>query len=350
MANRLESIWRGVRTAAVVVVISCLIWYAADLNVSMTEEFKISVRLESDDEDVYVSLAEPPFVRELKVVLKGRRVNLQEFGREHDSGVLTVQLDQPKQIFPEPQELLSDDDVLMKIPLIRQSRLTVDSVAPPTLLVRIDKYETLEDRPIEVVGADAEPSRKTVSVTLPGFLANRMRDRPVKTKNAKEIIQEKGATDGDTFRVDVPLALPDNLENQVPDSCVKFIPEAHITITGLIEALLETKRVAVQITWSIPDSVQKEYSVVAENNRFRVDVDVTGPKDEIERLRREDILGLVEVYATDAEDYDPVRVIVRPIRFLHPGYPHCEVDAGPAQELRFRLQRRTDQALGTPTG
>lgn len=352
MPNPLERIWKGVRTAAVVALISCLIWYAADLNVSITKDFKIPVRLESDRDDLYVALAQPPFVKELQVVLRGRRVNLQEFERElAGTAVLSVKLDQPKSISAEPQELFSDDDVLMKIPLLRQSRLTVDFVDPPTLLVRIDKYETLHDRLIEVVGVDAEPSRETVSVRLPGFLARQMRDKPVKTKNAKEIIQEKRAADQDTFKIAVPLTLPENLENLAPEGHVEFIPAAEVTISGRTEALLETKRLPVQVTWSIPDGVQKQFSVLAEIERFRVDVDVTGPKDEIERLRREDILGLVEVYATDAEDFDPTRVIARRIRVIFlPGFPHCSVNADPLPELRFRLQRRADQPLAAPSG
>ncbi|MFQ5430250.1 MAG: hypothetical protein ACE5E1_08075 [Phycisphaerae bacterium] len=357
MQKEVESVvWKKIKSAAAVVSITLLIWYAADQNVSEQELFSITVRVKSADPNRYAGLAEYPYKQALAVTLHGTRSRLREFNElARSRDVFVVEVDRSRPSGPATQALSTVDDIVRRIPEIRELRLSVRSVRPETLEARIDDYITLDHVRIQPdygdLQVEAKRSRDTVSVRLPAFIARQLGDDPVATAPAEQAIRTAVAdTRSDRFRVTVPLtlAVPSDFD---PDIHIDFLPTAEVTITGRIEARKETRAIGpIQITWSIPDEIQRDYVMVAQQERFRVNIDVTGPRDRIEQLDPANILGLIEVYARDRDDPGPGKAIIRRVRFvLPPDFADCAL-APQAQpyEIRFKLEPRI--AAANPAG
>jgi|GEM_PF-1737741 len=339
-------IWNKIKTATVVVVITFLIWFAADQNVMEPESFGIPIRLASADPDRYAGLAEAPYQVTLRVTLRGRRRHLQDFAEQLKSqSVFVANIDESKPTSKTPQPISVIDDVLSTIKLIQESHLAIASVEPMTLSARIDKYEHLQGVHVKPDYGDlkvsAELSPQTVSVRLPRFAADLLGSAPVAAAAAEQRIRAAQVADG-RFEIKAPLTFP-TLKDLDPNLPIEFLPAGEVTIKGRIEALTETQRKGpIQITWSIPDDVQAKYVVVATDANFRVNIDVTGPKNRLDQLEPGDILGLVEVFAGDMDDPGPGKEITREVRFILAApakFPDCKLSSE-AHEVRFRLEPR----------
>ena len=341
-----RTLWKKFKTACVVVGITLLIWFAADQNVMEPRTFPITVRLASSDPDRYAGLAEPPYQRTVRVTLRGRRRHLHEFaGLLQSRSVFVANIDRTKPVSVTPQSISVIDDVLSKIKAIRESRLAVDGVEPVALLARIDEYVTVANVRVQPDYGDlkvtANVSPQTVSVRLPRFVAKRLGPQPVATALAEQRIRADQAPDG-RFTIKAPLVFG-GLKDLDPDVRIEFLPSSEVTISGRIEALTETQsKGPIQITWSIPDDVQKKYVVVADQANFRVNIDVTGPKMRLDQLEPADILGIVEVFAGDMDAPGPGKEITREVKFIliDPAKcPGCTLSSE-SHEVRFRLEPR----------
>ncbi len=346
MPHKTRVIWNKIKTICVVVVITFLIWFAADQNVMEPESFTISVRLASTDPDRYVSLAEAPYQVTLRVTVRGRRRHRQDFAELLKSqSVFVANIDESKPTSKTPQSISVIDDVLSTIRPIQESRLAIASVEPMTLSALIDEYVHVTDVHVKPDYGDlrvsAELSPQQVSVRLPRFSADLLGSAPVATAAAEQRIRAGQAADG-TFEIKAPLAFP-ILKDLDPNLPIEFLPSSDANIKGRIEALTETQRKGpIQITWSIPDDVQTKYVVVANEAKFRVNIDVTGPKDRLDQLESSDILGLVEIFAGDMDDPGPGKEITREVRFIlvEPAkFPDCALSPE-IHEVRFRLELR----------
>ena len=144
----------------------------------------------------------------------------------------------------------------------------------------------------------------------------------------------------------MPLTIP-ALKNAPPNAGVKVLPAPEVTLAGQIESLTATRRKGpIQITWSIPDQVQREFRiVVAPDSNFRPDIDVTGPRDLLDQLDPREIRAIVDVYAADAEKPGvPIRRVVQFV--LPPGFslaPAPGTGTGTQHELVFRLEPLGDE-------
>lgn len=346
MPRKTRAIWNKIKSTSVVVLITFLIWFAADQNVMEPESFGIPIRLISADPDRYAGLAEAPYQVTLRVTLRGRRRHLQDFSEQLKSeSVFVANIDESKPTSKTPQSISVIDDVLSTIKPIQESRLAIASVEPMTLLARIDEYEHVTDVHVKPDYGDlrvsAEVSPQTVSVRLPRFVADLLGSAPVATAVAEQRIRAAQAADG-SFDIKAPLTFP-ILKDLDPNLPIEFLPSAEVHIKGRIEALTETQRKGpIQITWSIPDGVQTKYVVVANEAKFRVNIDVTGPKNRLDQLESSDILGLVEVLAGDMDDPGPGKEITREVRFIlvNPAkFPDCTLSSE-THEVRFRLELR----------
>ena len=356
MQSKQPGIWRRFRAAFVVVVITLLIWFAADQNVTIGQSFDIPIRLSVTDKDRYAGFAESPFQRVLTVTMRGRRRRLQEFGDLINSRpVFVLNVNSSKPIGSEPQSLSVVDDILLEMPEILESRLSIESVDPATLRVRIDDYVSVEDVRVDPdfgdlqVSADYAPKR--ISVRAPRFVAALLGTGPVATATVEQHVRNGAGADG-RFKVTVPLTFR-VLKDLDPNLRIYFPPPGDVTITGRIEALTETlSKGPVQITWSIPDAVQKDYVVIAQQASFRVNIDVTGPKDQVAQLDPADILGVVEVFAGDVDDPGPGKEITRDAKFFltnSPAFPDCSL-VSESQPIRFRLEARPGSPVANNQG
>jgi len=346
MPHKTRVIWNKIKTAGVVVVITFLIWFAADQNVMEPETFGIPVRLASNSPDRYAGLAGAPYQTTLRVTLRGRRRHLQDFAELLKSRpVFVANIDESKPTSDRPQSISAIDDVLATIKPIQESRLAIASVEPMTLLARIDEYQRVTDIHVKPDYGDlrvgAEVSPQTVSARLPRFVADQLGSAPVATVAAEQRIRAAQAADGN-FEIKAPLTFP-ILKDLDPNISVEFLPSGEVNIKGRIQALTETQRKGpIQVTWSIPDDVQARYVVVAKEANFRVNIDVTGPKNRLDRIEPGDILGLVEVFAGDMNDPGPGKEITREVRFflVDPAqFPDCTLSSE-SREVRFRLEPR----------
>ena len=171
MPHKTRVIWNKIKTICVVVVITFLIWFAADQNVMEPESFTISVRLASTDPDRYVSLAEAPYQVTLRVTVRGRRRHRQDFAELLKSqSVFVANIDESKPTSKTPQSISVIDDVLSTIRPIQESRLAIASVEPMTLSALIDEYVHVTDVHVKPDYGDlrvsAELSPQHVSVLL----------------------------------------------------------------------------------------------------------------------------------------------------------------------------------------
>lgn len=335
------------RTGFVAAIITLLIWFAADRNVTEEETFEFQVRLKSSDPQRYVSFAEPPFQKTISFTASGVRSRLREF-RE----LLLIQpvfvVDIAKSTGVRPQELSTGDDILRRIKEVRNARLSISNIQPKSFLARIDRYETIHGVRVQPeygglkVVAEMTPSE--VSVKLPRFIARQLSSNPIAKASAESLI--RATANNGSFQIQAPLTL-DGIKDVDPNINIEFIPDRQVTIRGRIEALTEVQsKGPVQITWSIPDVVQKQYIVKADDSNLRVYIDVQGPKNRLNQLDPADIRGLVEVLAGDMDDPGPGAEITRKVQFFFPPeFPDCALAPNSQQfEVRFQLQPRSQAA------
>ena len=339
---------RKVRTALVVVVITFLIWFAADQFVLMPEKFVIPVRVVSADSNRYAALADAPFQR-VSVEMRGRRRRLREFGEavkaaKAQGDHFVVDIDASRPTSPEPQAISTLDDVLLRLEEFRGSRLTINEVEPERLMVRIDDYVT-RSVPVKPDYGDLKVnhqlSPEKVRVRLPRFAYDRLSAR-VATPMVEDLVRDASRSDG-TFEVQTKLVLKD-----VDPNIVEFLDSDDVKISGNILASTETRNLGpIQIKWFVPDEVQKEYTMVAEQDNFRVFIDVTGPTDRISHLDPAGIRGLVDVLAGDVNAPGPGLYITRRVTFiLPPGFSDCSIaPESQDQEIRFQLLKRSGNAI-----
>lgn len=341
--------WEKFKSGAVVVFVTLMIWVAADQNVREDMSFKIQVRLTSGDPDLFAMIAELPHQTTLSVTLNARRRRLREFDELVNSRpVFEAVIGRNESTSSQPR-LMSTRELISKIPEIDQFGTGyISSVEPSDVKVIIDTYETVGDVRVEPIYGDlkvtASPSPARVAVRLPGFLAERLRQNPVAVAEAEQRIRTTSRPDG-SFNVSVPLTIP-ALKNAPPSAGIKLLPAPEVTIAGQIESLTATKRKGpIQITWSIPDQVQREYRiVVAPDLNFRPDIDVTGPRDLLDQLDPREIRAFVDVYAADAEK--PGTPIRRQVQFMLPA--GFSLAPGQSYELIFQLEPLGDEPAEEP--
>lgn len=336
--------WEKFKSAAVVVFITFMIWFAADQNVKEERTFQVPVRMISESPDRYASIAELLPQVTLTVTLDARRRRLQEFAEIASSKPMfeaIVSRSEDADVKPRP---MSSREILAMVKEIDNFGLSyISRIEPANVMVLIDDYRTVSDVRIDPqygdlkVTATATPTK--VSVQLPGFLAEKLRQEPVAIADAAQRIRTASGQDGD-FNVKVPLTLP-VLRNAPPDAGIKILPTNEVALTGRIEALTATRRKGpIQITWSIPDHVQREYRVVSEpESNFRPDIDVTGPRDLIDQLDPREIRAFVDVFAADAEK--PGATLRRSVQFVLP--PGFTLAPAAPYELVFHLEPLGDE-------
>lgn len=341
--------WDNIKSFTAIAVITVLIWFAADRNVSEEQAFQVAVRVVSEDPEHYAALAAPPYQTTLTVSVVGRRRLLQETAEIlNNTPVFDAVLGRAEQPGPQPRAIASRD-LLVRIKPLDDLAWNIKNVDPATVDIVVDEYETIPNVKVEPLYGDlkvtADPSPAEVSVRLPRFRAARLRQRPVVTADAESRIRAAVKPDG-SFQIKAPLAC-EALKDLPSDARIKILPAEEVLITGRIESVTATRRKGpIQITWSIPQQVQTDYIVVVDpETNFRPDVDVTGPKDAIDHLDPRDIRAFVEVLTADAEK--PRAKIRRAAQFVFPKGFELAAGAQP-HEIAFELvPRLTTDSVGT---
>lgn len=340
--------WEKFKSGAVIVFVTFMIWFAADQNVKEEASYRVSVRLISNDPDRYAAIADMPHQATFNLTLHARRRRLQEFAEiVGPEKVFEAKAGATDPVSDKPQPM-SARELLNKVPELNEfGTAYISSIEPQDVMVYIDKYATVEDVRVEPVYgelkviATANPSK--VSVRLPQFLVKQLEKNRVATADAEQHIRSASKPDG-SFQVTVPLTFA-ALRSIPPGVDMKIIPN-EVTIAGAIESLNATRRKGpIQITWSIPDQVQRDFRIVAsQETNLRADIDVTGPREKIDQLDPRDIRAFIDVLVSDTEK--PGVKIRRTATFILP--PGFEAVPGPPHDVEFTLQPLADEPVATP--
>lgn len=341
--------WESIKSAAAVALITGLIWFVADRNVRDEATHRLNVRIVSESPQRYAAFDKPPNRIVFVVKVTGRRRELKEFADLVESkDLFDAVVDERRPVSIEPQALSAREILSMIRPLARSS-VSYRSIEPQTERVRIDSFETVPDiRVVPNLGelkAEITINPERVSIRLPRFAALRLRENPTAQAEADRLILASRGPDG-AFSVKAALIV-EALKDLSLDPPAEILPSGEVTLTGQIQALTATARKGpIQITFSIPHEVQDEYRIVVDRAaNFRQDIDVVGPKEQIEQLDPRDIRGLVEVLAADREQ--PGVEIRRKVQFILP--PDCTLAPGtPQYEIAFKLEPRSAPAALGP--
>lgn len=335
----MHGVWEHLKPNLVLAVVTVFIWMAADRNVREERSFQVPVRLVAHESERYAALAEPPYQAVLEVKATGSRRQLKEFADLVNSKpIFEAVADESRASSSEPQAVSSEADIFKNIKELQSGRVLIKSISPQTLSVLIDDYETVRNVAVEPdfgdlkVVADVSPAK--VSVRLPRFAARLVQKDPVFRPKVEQRIRDARQPDN-AFAFKAPVSF--EFENLDPRNPVKVSPTDEITITGRIESRTETRRKGpIQITWSIPDEVQAAYVVaVKPGENLRRDIEVTGPRGQVEQLPLQKIRGFVDVMAAD----EPNKEITRAIRYVLPEGFALASDQ-PEHEITFTLTPR----------
>jgi len=341
--------WDKFKSASAVVVLTGLIWFTADQQVSEDARFSIPVRLVSAGANRYAAFAEPPYQQTFEVTVAGRRRHLNEFAQLINSrGAFDAVIEEGRETSPQPQSMPSKE-LIGLIKDLDAASVRIRSVEPAAVWIRIDTYEMVPNVRVACELGDlkvtAEPTPAKVSVRLPRFAAERLRADPVARADAEQRIRAARKPDG-SFQIKVPVTF-NALKDLDTDMKIEVLPAPEVQISGQIEALTVTMRKRpIQITWSIPQQVQEEFKVVLDPTiNLRPDIDVTGPKELIDQLDPRVIRAFVDVMAADTEKpHTPIR---RTVQFILPqGFSLAT--GSPPFEVVFQLEPRAS-VTASPT-
>lgn len=352
MASETESIGRRIRTGVVVFIITLLIWIAADQWVTTEVPFSITIQPVNVSRNRYVAFAEPPFHRTISITVRGRRSRIEAFRSKYEASegqVIKIPIDDLHPTSTEPQELATADDLLRFVPELRQTGVVLEA-EPASLPVRIDRYVEVTDIPVrfdfgEVRVRDNSTTRK-ISARMPGFVEadEQFRSNRHAVVHAAPLILDRTPGRKFDFMGDVVLELP----MELPPETVQLFPEK-IRIVGQVETLETTvHRGPITVKWSVPDSVQRDYAIIAESGEFvGVHLDVRGPKDRVAQLDASKIRAFVEILAGDLASPGPDKLIIRDVVILlPPEFSDCKLlESTEPRQVRFRLVKR-----GVPPG
>lgn len=349
-----HQISRYVRSGTVIVVITLLIWFAADQGVMTEEPIGVSVVFTSQNPDVYVGLTQPPAQREYKITIKGRRRRITELkSLLAVQSPLEIRSDETRGPRSEPYQLSVRDDLLRNVQVIRQTG-SITKCTPSEESLRIDSYVDIKDIPVRVDFGDLRVSRtlshNTITARVPSFVAadKSFADNVEAVINASDYVNEQ--TPGFAFEFEGKPTLSGLSKLFVAGSAIQITPGT-VTVTGRIETLqaVESKG-PITIRWSIPDQVQQNYRVVAEDAEFIIFVDVSGPRERVAAMEANQIRAFVDIFARDLNDPGPGKTITRDVRYYLPiDAVGCRITEETAKrQVRFRLEPITKEA-GLPT-
>lgn len=343
------------RSATVVVVITLLIWFVADQGVMTDDSVSVPVVFSSQNPEVYVGLTQPPAQREYKVNIRGRRRRITELKallavRES----LEIRMDEARAPRIEPYQLSVRDDLLRNLRTLRITG-SILKATPAEESIRIDSYVEIDDIPVRVEFGDLKVSRtlsdKTVSARVPAFVAanETFRSNLEAVINGMDYMPDSERTPGSSFEFQGKPTLSGLSKLFVSGNAIQLTPPS-IAVSGKIETLqIIDSKGPITIRWSIPDQVQKEYRIVAEDAEFIIYVDVSGPRERVAALEANQIRAYVDIFARDTNETG--KTITREVRYFLPiEFAGCRVSEETAKrQVRFRLEPIATDDSDAPT-
>lgn len=348
MPSRTATIGRKLRTALVVVVITLLIWIAADQWVTTDVPVSITIQPISLSSERYVGLAEPPFHRAIKITLRGRRSRIESFRQKYEApqgDVIKVALDDLQAPSTQVDTIDVREYILRNVPELRLAGNVV-SAEPEKLNIRIDDYVDVNNIPVRFdygeLRVNDQPDTRKVSARMPRFVAENEQFEANRYAVVHATPLITNATPGQKFEFAAKPML--ELPIELPPDAVQFSPTT-IKVSGQIETLeVQEQKGPITVKWSVPDNVQREYVIVPESESELVALYryVKGPTERVAQLDASKIRAFVEVMAADVTGPELGKTIVRDVVFLlPPDFSDCKlVETSESRQVKFHLERR----------
>lgn len=334
------AVWRErLTTGLIVVLLTGLIWFFADRADmdSKTISLRLAVQPPSSN---YLVMSQDPEPLQFDVTFTAPRGVIGDLEKELGARPLslTYMLDKSDKEARYAKLPFESIKVLSQLDGIRKRGMSITSVRPATFSVEIDTmiHRTMQIKPEfgEMVVEAEAPKPDRIDVILP-------------SKMAEELA-------GDTLAVDVTryvdASKPDawqagKVELQWPRTSpqakiVRFEPGTFDIRFKLKDTTTPRTFQSVQVSFSVaPDVLSRYTPAPVEPAEFRPDITVTGPKQLIDNLRKEDIKLAVEVYSSDEASVGRPEPISRKITIQ--SLPLNVQVATQLRDVRFTLQEKS---------
>ncbi len=297
--------WETIRTAIVATFVAMLVWVWAEGESVSRDRIPIRITLDSDPSSDYIYNAEDTaWSGSVVVEVEGTPSAIAE-ARELPRKELVLRYGiegMPREAGTARVAQLSK--AIPNLPELRKLNVVVVAVDPPVLPVEVRKMVQRE-LPVKVELAramllDGEPSASpsTVTLRLPDSLAARLTEgvQPIASVSAEELDRVKG--DG-ARTVNGTVRLPASI-GPIDPNLVEFKPEVVAVSLRIRKEVESFKLAAVPVWFSMPPTEDAGQWTVEVLDKFVNDVVVTGPADQVARIRSGDttVKALVEL-ATD---------------------------------------------------
>jgi hypothetical protein len=332
-------VWRErLKTGLIVVLLTGLIWFFADQADMDAKTISLRLTVQPPDSS-FIVISQDPEPLQFDVTLTAPRGVISDLDKEFGARPLSLAFLLGKFDKQARYARLSFESikVLSQLDGIRKRGLTITSVRPATFSVEID---AMIHRPMRikpefgemVVEADA-PKPATVDVILPSRMVEELAGDTLAVDATRYADPSKPDT-WQTSRVELqwPGAGPQA-------KLVHFEPATFDIRFKLKDTTTPRTFQSVQVAFSVaPDVLSRYTPAPVEPAEFHPDITVTGPKQLIDNLRKEDIKLVVEVYSSDEASVGRPEPISRKIT-IQSLPPNVQV-ATQLRDVRFTLREK----------
>ncbi len=333
-----SDIWRFCRRLLVITPLTLVIWFLADqASLIRIDNIDIQIAVASDAGlKVDVLNPNPPV---FTVSFEGPTREVDRLRAEARAGALVLDYPLPS-VFSRPGGYELDAARVIDLhPEITRRGLSVTSVAPATLDVRVDELVTLK-MPVQLdagrvqISSDARIEPREVRVTMRrGDLEQIPPDRHFVVARVEDLLAR--------VPPDQTLSLADViLDNQVHRLPIVSLDPTTVDVTARVlgeQVTVRRSGVVVFLRASV-EFLQRYNVVVADRNEWRVDIELRGDKDRLESLTAQRIDAFVNLTIEQAS-VATGGTIVAEVQFQLPEGVEL---VGPPPQLQVRITPREE--------
>ena len=342
---------QAVKTLAIVVVLTLLIWFYADQASSESDSFAVWLTVRPPGSAKW-RLADPNMERtQVEIEFAGPSGAMRELLRDvqDDRFRLTYVVEADPPSGSHVVDLISKLDGLEEV---QRRGLRVTDVRPPELTLKVDRFVTKELPVVaqadsyKIVQPTVQPA--TVKVILPesqfdkldrAEIAANIEAMEVHRTLIREHLRSAAAESSQALELyDVPLARPPGA----------ILDPQRVLVTAVIERRDRTRSLrSVYVKFEVSSDQWRKYDLeVKDNADLALEITVRGPSDTIASLTPQDVRAYVEISSNDAIKTEGW--LTRTVSFVLP--PGVLLDQT-APQIQFRLvEKGKAGSLGLMTG
>ncbi|MCK4601591.1 MAG: hypothetical protein KAU28_03945 [Phycisphaerae bacterium] len=330
--------WLGfARNLIWVVIVTVLVWIYADMEFTTEREFTATIRLTAEKNKELVIISNNT---ETKVAfnLEGNRSGLDRFERWLNKQTSPITYDVSESYGAGDHPILTES-VLSEITEISKLGLTVRSPSPSTIRISLDSRVRVPDVPVrfDFSGATLEEAPVITPAKVAIFVA--------KSKLGKIEVRELKTNPLDLTNLPTDQPITRKLDISPFIENIRVEPELKtVEVAFKISQLTGTKTIAVTVkvlqppTWAA-DETWKQYELKGKDDplEWRKEIQVTGTKKDLERLRPEDVDAYITLRDDDKKPVDSW--LTRDVTIRFPEALDVRL-AGEQPKVNFKLVKR----------